>query len=329
MRVLTPGTLTEDEALEPRAQQLPPRRATARPTRRPARARPRVGGPLDRALPRRRRRRAPTCESEVARIRPAEILLPEDEAGTETAGARCTTSPTRAGHLRPALDRRDRRRGARAQGALPGREPARLRARPQAAVPRAPRARCSSTCATTQLTSLGHVTRIERHDAAGTLVLGPHDAPAPRPRRARRRLPRRDAARDARPHEHGDGRPHAARVDPRAAHGPAAIERRLDGVEELVKDGFLRRDLRDGLRRGPRRRAHPRPRGDEPRERPRPAGARAQPRGPARRPRAARRRLLAHPREPARAARHASRSWPAGSRGRSSTTRRPRSRTAA
>ena len=241
VRVLTPGTITEDEGLEPRASNF--LLAVRPPSKRGARRRYGLAwvdlstgrflvADVD----------APDLESEVARIGPAELLLPEDAHGTETAAllqdvatAAVTFVPPWTVEVEGAkrtLEEHFRVASLRAFGL--DRKPPCLAAAGAAL----------EYLRTTQLTSLDHVTRVERHDVAGTLVLGPT---------TRRRLDlveRSDGSRDATLLATLDRTNTAmgARMLREWILAPLtereAIERRLEGVEEFVKDGFLRKDLR-------------------------------------------------------------------------------------
>ena len=236
MRVLTPGTLTEDEALDPRASNFLLARAPAGEGAAPARGRPRVGRSLDRALPRRRRRRRRPGERGRAHRNPPRSCCPRTRRRHGDRGAAPATS-------RPHV---------RSRSSRPG--PPR---------PRAPRARSKEHFRVASLKGFGSTACRRRQAAAGAVleylrddaadVPRPrHAHRAPRPARARscwarttrrrldlvaafRRLPRRDAARGARPDAHRHGRTHAPRVDPRAADGHGghrAPPRRRRGVRE-------------------------------------------------------------------------------------------------
>ncbi len=240
VRVLTPGTLTEEEALDPR-------RSNYLLALAPPKGRGRAGlawvdlstgrflvaevAPED-------------VPDEVARIQPAEVLVPEGAAAAARAllgGAAAAVTPVPDWGFEPegagralkehfglaslkafGLDRLAQARGAAGAALEYLRE--------------------------TQRTSLGHVTRVECADPAGTLCVD---------RTTRRRL---DLVQRA------DGSVEGTLVGvldrTRTAMGGrllrewilspladrAAIEARLDGVEEFVKDAFLRRDLREALR---------------------------------------------------------------------------------
>jgi DNA mismatch repair protein MutS len=244
VRVLTPGTLTEDDALDPRASNylLAVRPAPPRDRRR------RTGlAWVDLSTGRFLVADVPESEvgGEVARIQPAEILLPEDEAGEALAKALAAVVEAPVTFVAPwgfeadAAERvlKEHFHVATLKGFGLDRHPACVGAAGAAL----------EYLRGTQMTSLGHVTRIARHDPAGTLVLEPT---------TRRRLELVERA--------GGERDHTllAVLDrTRTAMGGRmlrewilapladrdAIERRHDGVEELVKDGVLRRDLREAL----------------------------------------------------------------------------------
>ena len=244
VRVLTPGTITEDEGLEPRASNF--LLAVRPPTKRAGRKRYGLAwvdlstgrflvADVD----------APDFESEVARIGPAELLLPEDAQGTETAALLQDVTRAAVTFVPPWT--------AEADGAARAlKEHFRVASLRAFGLDRKPPCLAAAGAAleylrTTQLTSLEHVTRIERHDPKGTLVLGPT---------TRRRLDlveRFDGSRDATLLSTLDRTNTAmgGRMLREWILAPltdrAAIERRLDGVEEFVKDGFLRRDLREAF----------------------------------------------------------------------------------
>lgn len=241
VRVLTPGTITEDEGLEPSASNF--LLAVRPPSKRGGMRRYGLAW-VDLSTGRFlvADADAPDLESEVARIGPAELLLPEDVHGTETAAllqefttASVTFVPPWTVEVEGAervLKEHFRVASLRAFGL--DRKPPCLAAAGAAL----------EYLRTTQLTSLGHVTRIERHDVKGTLVLGPT---------TRRRLDlveRSDGSRDATLLATLDRTNTAmgARMLREWILAPLtdkeAIDRRLDGVEEFVKDGFLRKDLR-------------------------------------------------------------------------------------
>ena len=244
VRVLTPGTVTEDESLHPSESNF---LLAVTPLPKKSRKK-RVGiawvdlstgrflvaelGP-DAVL------------DELARIQPAEVLLPENDAGTELGAriaAELTTSIT---YVPPWTSEPES--GLRALkehfrvASLTGFGMERMTAAQGAA------GAVLEYLKDTQLTSLGHVTRIERHDPEGVLVLG---------NMTRRRLDlvkRADGSRDMTLVSVLDRTSTAmgGRMLRDWILAPltekAAIERRLDGVEEFVKDGFLRRDVRDVL----------------------------------------------------------------------------------
>ena len=244
VRVMTPGTITEDGALDPRESNfllaVNPPKAKARKAR--------VGlAWVDLSTGRFLVAELPPEDlmDELARIQPVELLLPESDEGT-------ALSVEVAKHLRVAVTyvppwTTDGESGVRAL-----KEHFRVASLRGFGMERMPAAQGAAGAVLeylreTQLTSLGHVTKIERHDPTGTLLL---------PSTTRRRL---DLVRRA------DGSHDMTLVSvldrTRTAMGGrllrdwilapltdrAAIDRRLDGVEEFVKDGFLRRDLRDVL----------------------------------------------------------------------------------
>jgi DNA mismatch repair protein MutS len=242
VRVLTPGTLTEEDALEPRASNflLAVRPAAARDrTNRIGLAwvdlstgRFLVSETTGDDLP-----------DEVARLQPAEILLPEGDAGEQVAATlsearRVTVTYVPSWTVEAEAASRALKEHfhvASLRGFGLDRHPLCVAAAGAAL----------EYLRSTQMTSLGHVTRIERQDPAGVLVLE---------RTTRRRLEL-----VSRPDGSTDATLLSVLDRTRTAMGGrmlrewiltplrdrAAIERRLDGVEEFVKDGFLRRDLRE------------------------------------------------------------------------------------
>jgi DNA mismatch repair protein MutS len=242
VRVLTPGTLTEDEALDPRAGNF---LLAVHPVRGRKR---RVGlAWVDLSTGRFRVAELPPegLLDEVARIQPAEVLLPEDDDGEALAPRLRQVAPAAITFVPPWTV-------ATESGAAALKEHFRVASLRGFGMDRMPAAQGAagavlSYLADTQLTSLGHVTRIERHDPEGTLVL---------PASTRRRLDlveRADGSRDAtlvgvldRTRSALGGRMLREWVLAPLTER-AAVERRLDGVEELVRDGVLRRDLREVL----------------------------------------------------------------------------------
>ncbi len=244
VRVLTPGTLTEEDALDPRASNF---LLAVRPKRKKER-RNKVGlawidlstGRFLVAEP-----SADALFDEIARIQPAEILLPEDDDGGELAvelerrfrSAVTFVPPWTAESDSAARALKDHFHVA----SLKGFGLDRLRAAQGAA------GAVLEYLKDTQLTSLSHVTRIECHDAGQALLLG---------QTTRRRLDlvqRVDGSKDGTLLQVLDRTKTAMGgrmlrewiLAPLTEKG--AIERRHDGVEEIVKDSFLRRDLRDVL----------------------------------------------------------------------------------
>ncbi len=244
VRVLTPGTLTEDESLDPRESNFllavcpPPKKSRKRrvglawvdlSTGRFLVSEPSIDALLD----------------ELARIQPAEVLLPENELGMELGAEIAVQQRTIVTYVPPWSTEAES--GVRALkehfkvGSLTGFGMERMTAAQGAA------GAVLEYLRETQLTSLGHVTRIERHDAEGALILG---------QTTRRRLDlvqRSDGSRDMtlvsvldRTKTAMGGRMMRDWILAPLTNR-AIIERRHDGVEEFVKDGFLRRDVRDVL----------------------------------------------------------------------------------
>ena len=244
VRVLTPGTVTEDGALDPARSNF---LAAVRPVAKRSRTKRAGLAWIDLSTGRFRvaEPHADTLLDELARIQPVEVLLPDSDDGialAETLGTNLraaiahvpgwTMSDDSAAqalkdHFQVAslkgfgLDRMSQALGA-AGGAL-------------------------GYLQETQLTTLGHVTRIERHDLEGALSIE---------RTTRRRLDliqRMDGS--------TDGTVVSVLDKTKTAMGGrmlrewliapltdlAAIRRRHDGVEEFLKDSFLRRDVRDAL----------------------------------------------------------------------------------
>ncbi|MFV1959281.1 MAG: DNA mismatch repair protein MutS, partial [Planctomycetota bacterium] len=241
VRVVTPGTVTEDAVLDPSASNF---LLALRPPARQGR----VGlawidvstghffaadvSPEE-------------LEAELARIQPSEILLPEDETGTAWASRLEATERATITFVPPwtleaeggARTLKEHFRVASLRGFGLDRRPPCVGA--AGAVIEYLRA--------TQMTPLDHVTRIERSDGSRTLVLEPT---------TRRRLElvrRADGSRDGTLLKTLDGTRTAmgGRMLREWILAPLAdrpgIEYRLEGVEEFVKDDFLRRDLREAL----------------------------------------------------------------------------------
>jgi DNA mismatch repair protein MutS len=244
VRVLTPGTLTEDEALDPRASNfLLAVRPPAKQERRRRAGLAWVDLSTGRFL-------VADVEpdallDEVARIRPAEVLLPEGEEGAALGLAIAGVVRTKVTPVPPWTVEEES-----ASRAL--KEHFRVASLKAFGLDRLPPCVAAAGAALeylreTQLTSLGHVTKIERHDPAGFVAID---------RATRRRLELVERA-------DGDAEGTLVGVLDRTSTAMGgrmirdwilapltdreAIERRLDGVEELVKDGFLRRDLRQAL----------------------------------------------------------------------------------
>ena len=244
VRVLTPGTLTEDESLEPKHSNYLLAVRPARTKRKGARA---GLAWVDLSTG-----RFFACEvtpatvlDEIARIQPAEVLLPENEIDPawtseleEALRVQITFVP--AWTLEPKS----------AAAAL--RDHFGVASLKAYGLDKAPMAQAAAGGAlgylqSTQMTALAHVTRIERRDPAGTLVMD---------HTTRRRLDLVSRI---------DGTTEGTLVSvldrTKTAMGGrllrewmlsplcerAAIEHRLDGVGEFAKDGFLRRDIRDAL----------------------------------------------------------------------------------
>jgi DNA mismatch repair protein MutS len=235
VRVVTAGTLTEDAALEPGAANF---LLALRPAKR------RVGlawidlstgrflvADVD----------ADGLLDEVARIGPAEVLVPEGAEGEALAarlekGAGVAATPAPAWTFASeaaARTLKDHFAVASLAGFSLDREPPSLGAAGAAL----------EYLRTTQMTALSHVTRVERHDPGTTVLLD---------RATRRRLDLVENAEGARA-----GTLLEVLDATRTAMGgrllrewilaplrdAASIRRRQEGVEELVKDPALRRDL--------------------------------------------------------------------------------------
>ncbi len=244
VRVLTPGTITEDEVLEPRQSNF---LLAVRPAAKKER-RNKIGlAWVDLSTGRFLVAEPPkgALFDEIARIAPSEILLPESAAESElgdeiVANTRCAVTPVPDWTL-------DKESATRVL-----KEHFEVKSLRGFGLDRMPAALSAAGAALeylrdTQLTSLGHVTKIEQHDAGGVLLLE---------RTTRRRLDlvqRPDGSTDA-TLVHVLDRTKTAMggrmlrewiLAPLTDRG--AIERRHDGVEELFKDGFLRRDLIEAL----------------------------------------------------------------------------------
>jgi len=242
VRVLTPGTLTEEDVLDPR-------RSNFLLALRPSAGRSRRVGVAWVDLSTGRflaaEVEAEALDDEVARIGPAEVLLPDDEAGHALAEALAARHPATRTHV-PALGF-DPETAARTL-----KDHFRMGSLKAFGLDRMPAARGAAGAALeylreTQRSSLGHVTRVECLDPTGRLGVD------------RTTLRRLDVV------ERADGRAQGTLLSvldaTRTAMGGrmlrewllsplaerAAIEARHEGVEELVKDGFLRRDLRERL----------------------------------------------------------------------------------
>jgi DNA mismatch repair protein MutS len=238
VRVVTAGTLTEDGALDPSAANY---LLAARPGRRRAglawvdlsTGRFLVADVEPGAL-----------VDEVLRVAPAEALLPEGPDGDDAAAAleRAGLRATRAPAFTFAAEAASR--------AL--REHFRVQTLAGFSLDRDAPSLCAAGAAlaylaTTQMKALAHVTRVERHDPGVTLLVD---------RTTRRRLELVERADGSRA-----GTLLEALDETRTAMGgrtlrewvlaplrdAQAIGRRLEGVEELVRDALLRRDLREAL----------------------------------------------------------------------------------
>jgi DNA mismatch repair protein MutS len=244
VRVLTPGTLTEDEALEPgRGNFLLALRPPTKKERRRKAGLAWVDLSTGRFLVADVEPEA--VLDELARVAPAEVLLPESEEGTEWAARVKAATRTAVTHVPPWT--------VEEQGAARVlMEHFRVASLKAFGLERLPPSVAAAGAALeylrqTQRTSLGHVTKIERHDPAGVMVLE---------RGTRKRLElveRADGSREATLLSVLDRTKTAmgGRMLREWLLAPLAdreaIQRRLDGVEELVKDAFLRRDLRSAL----------------------------------------------------------------------------------
>ena len=245
VRVLTPGTITEDEALDPRRSNflLAVRPATGKRGRAAAHGLAWVDLSTGRFFAAEVDDEG--LDEEVARIQPAELLVPEAETDPElatrleqAAGVAVTFVPAFTLEPKSALRRLKEHFGVASLDGfgLAGQTAAHAAAGGALAY-----------LEETQRTALGHVTRIERRDRQDVLLLD---------RTTRRRL---DLVQRA------DGSTDGTLVGvldrTRTAMGGrllrewvlaplrdrTGISRRHDGVEELVRDAFLRRDLGDAL----------------------------------------------------------------------------------
>ncbi len=244
VRVLTPGTITEDESLHPSESNFllavnPPPKKSRKKRCGLAWVDLSTGRFLVAELG------IDTVIDELARIQAAEVLLPEDDAGTELGARLAKELPCAITYVPPWTAETE-------SGVRVLKEHFQVASLTGFGMERMPAAQGAAGAVLeylkeTQLTSLGHVTRIERHDPEGVLLLGST---------TRRRLDlvkRADGSRDMTLVSVLDRTSTAmgGRMLRDWILAPltekAAIERRLDGVEELVKDGFLRRDLRDVL----------------------------------------------------------------------------------
>lgn len=245
VRVLTPGTLTEDEALDPRAANfLLALRAPGRKERRRKAGLAWVDLSTGRFVV--ADVEPESVVDELARVAPTEVLLPEGEEGSAWAAHVKDVLPRAAITFVPPWTVEEE---AAERALLEHFKVATLKA---FGLDRMPPSVAAAGAALeylrlTQRTSLGHVTRIERHDPAGTMVLE---------RSTRRRLEiveRADGSRDATLLSVVDRTktPMGGRMLRDWLLAPLtsreAIQRRLDGVEELVQDAFLRRDARAAL----------------------------------------------------------------------------------
>ena len=244
VRVLTPGTLTEDESLDPKHSNYLLAVRPARTKRKTAMA---GLAWVDLSTG-----RFFACEvqptsllDEIARIQPAEILLPENESDPDLATSieehlRASITFVPAWTLEPK---------AAAAALRDHFGVASLKAYGLEGLPMAQAAAGGALgyLQTTQMTALAHVTRIQRRDTAGTLVLD---------HTTRRRLDlvtRMDGSTEGSVVSVLDRTQTAmgGRLLREWLLSPlcdrAAIETRHDGVEEFAKDAFLRNDVRDAL----------------------------------------------------------------------------------
>src|SRR5262245_13356317 len=235
VRVVTAGTLTEDAALEPTTANF---LLAVRPGRR------RTGlAWVDRSTGRFLVAdvEPPSLADEVARIAPAEVIVPEGTDGdalakrlSAEAGIAPSTAPAWTFATEAASKAlKEHFAVASLAGFSLDRDPPSLGAAGAAL----------EYLRATQMTALSHVTRIERHDPGTTVALD---------RTTRRRLDLVE-----RPGGEREGTLLEVLDATKTALGgrllrewilaplrdPAAIRRRHDGVEELVKDEALRRDV--------------------------------------------------------------------------------------
>ena len=293
VRVVTPGTVTDDALLEER-------RST--PARRAARATGRDSGSRGSSSS---SGRFTTLEdegtealaSELERLRPAELLIAEGDLQLALA-----MRPSRCAADRPGTSRPRPRRARCASSSACATSQASAVEAPRS--PSVPPAACCSTCATRRRSALPHLRGLRRENRARRCSARCRDAPQPRARHEPVRPTGRHAARRARPHRDRDGRPRTAALAAATAARSAERELRLQAIETLI-DG---RPARDAARpAAPRRRCRADP------------GARGVALGPSARPGAAARRArrasgpaaaacearFAAARAPARAGRHA------------------------
>ena len=175
VRLMTPGTLTDDPLLDGRSRQLPRRR---RVPRHPGRRLPRgagVGGAVHRRLRGRRAASEGQVLDEIARLRPAEVLVPELPCGRpheiaeriEAAGHQRRHRPARlAVHAAPRPQEQIATPVAGEDGRrvrLRRRRPGRLRRRRGA----------DATCEETQKSGLAHLRPLRRHVVEDHLSIDP------------------------------------------------------------------------------------------------------------------------------------------------------------
>ncbi len=245
VRVLTPGTVMDDDALDPRISNYLIAVLPAIKKRDP------VGlawvdlstGQFVVAEVLRDR-----WLDELARVQPAEVLVPDNERGRSLEADIKSVLPTTVTHISPVhLDRDVAARCLKEQFRVAG-----LGAFGLDAMPRALRAAGGALqyLRDTQRASLDHITRIVRHEPANILVME---------QGTRRRLDlvmRRDGSRGGTLLDTIDNTKSAAGgrrlrewvLAPRT--DMATISFRHEGVEEFVKDSFLRNDLRELMSAG-------------------------------------------------------------------------------